>query len=98
MGEAPEARARRSIGRRYTSPEVTGGRIVKSVGAVEDLTMWPHGTTPIPRRPMRALSCFEDCFIGALAYWQRVLTHYRHYGYVMRLPARLPADRCPSFP
>src|SRR5436853_7389438 len=50
---APEARARRSIGRRYRSPEVPGSRIVKSAGAVEDLTMRLPGTTPLPRRPMR---------------------------------------------
>jgi hypothetical protein len=26
-------------------------------------------------------------FYGRLAYWQRLLTHYRYRGYVMRLPA-----------
>jgi hypothetical protein len=50
---APEARARRSIGRRYRSPEVPSNHIVKSVGAVEDLSMWLPGTTTRQRRPMR---------------------------------------------
>ena len=92
---APEARARRSIGRRYRSPEVPGSRIVKSAGAVEDLTMRPHGTTPLERRPMRALCILERVFIDRLAYWQRLLTHYGPYGYVMRPPARPPADGLP---
>jgi len=73
--EAPEAGARRSIGRRYTVVKVPGGRLVKSAGAVEDLTRRPPGTMRFPRWPM-----VRGHKTGQLA----VLTEISRYVYVKR--------------